>query len=313
MSIITEYRKLKPEYKSGWNWDDSDELNLKITQLIADDIDFGTHTQTESHKKSFYNQIARKIGEEVIFCEIMSEIMIEDKLFESIEEYFEQVGNNIIQTKVNKMQLKCPYCDEYIYVDYHTNDENNTNTRYLCIGENKKGEKSKDNCFEFKKYSIEIKTKSDKFVIMNDIRQYIKTPDRFNESDINSLGGTIKAAHLYAEDGVMTFFVGNSGVIISQDVNEENTFYLYESGYFDEDDTAPNLIEKGYVSCGLWWVMGADQTDLDMEELLKDEYDKPTIIDVVPNSTYILEYDMTEERLQKDHNYVAKGFKFYKK
>jgi hypothetical protein len=58
---------------------------------------------------------------------------------------------------------------------------------------------------------------------------------------------------------------------------------------------------------------GADQSDLDMEELMKNEYDKPTIIDVIPNSTYILEYDMTEERLQKDQDYESKCFKFYKK
>jgi hypothetical protein len=50
-----------------------------------------------------------------------------------------------------------------------------------------------------------------------------------------------------------------------------------------------------------------------MEELMKNEYDKPTIIDVIPNSTYILEYDMTEERLQKDQDYESKCFKFYKK
>ena len=66
MSLVAEYRKLKPQPKSGWEWNDSEDLNLKITKLITDDIDFGTHTSTEKQKKSFYSQIARKIGELVI-------------------------------------------------------------------------------------------------------------------------------------------------------------------------------------------------------------------------------------------------------
>ena len=315
MSLVAEYRKLKPQLKSGWEWNDSEELNLKITKLITDDIDFGTHTSTEKQKKSFYSQIARKIGDLVIDIEYMAEFMIEDKIYESFDEFYKDTGEKILEHRIYTMVLKCPYCDEYIHIGrrVHAGKDFDSTIRYLCIGEDKKGVKAKDNCFQFKKYLIEIKTKSDKFVIMNDIREYIKTPNRYKESDINSLGGTIKASQLYAEDGVMTFFVGNSGVSISQDVNKENTFYLYENGFFDEDDNNPELEDKGHVSCGLWWVMGADQTDLDMEQLLKNEYDKPTIIDVVPNSTYILEYDMTEERLQKDQDYEAKCFKFYKK
>ena len=317
MSLVAKYRKLKPQPKSGWEWNDDKELNLKITKLITDDIDFGTHTSTEKQKNSFYSQIARKIGELVIDIEYMAEFMIEDKIYESFEEFYKDSGEKILEQRIYTMVLKCPYCDEYIHIGrrVHVGKDFDSTIRYLCVGENKKGEKAKDNCFQFKKYLIEVKTKSDKFVIMNDIREYIKTPDRYKESDINSLGGTIKASQLYAEDGVMTFFVGNSGVTISQDVDKENTFYLYENGFFDEDedDNFPELEDKGHVSCGLWWVMGADQSDLDMEELMKNEYDKPTIIDVIPNSTYILEYDMTEERLQKDQDYESKCFKFYKK
>lgn len=317
MSIVSEYRKLKPELESGWNWDDSDELNLKVTKLITDEIDFGTHTTTEKQKKSFHRKIAQKIGEEVIFNEILAGVMVEDGTFQSAEEYFTELGNEILEKKLYKMKLRCPYCDEYFEISRKVvvGKDFYSSPRYLCLGKNKDGEEPKDNCFQFKKYSIEIQTKTDKFVIMNDIREYIKTPNRFSECDINSLGGTIKASQLYAEDGIMTFFVGNSGVTISQDANEENTFYLYENGFFDEDsnENIPNLINKGSVSCGLWWVMGADQSDLNMAEVMKDEYDKPTIIDVIPNSTYILEYDMTEERLEKDQNYVSKGFKFYKK
>lgn len=40
MSLVTEYRKLKPRPKSEWKWNEGDELNLKVVKLIAVDIDF---------------------------------------------------------------------------------------------------------------------------------------------------------------------------------------------------------------------------------------------------------------------------------
>ena len=307
MNIIEEYRKIKPEPESAWRWDDTDEMNLSIVKLITDDIDFGTHTGTEKQKKSFYSKIAQKIGDAVLTFEMISEMKLEDGVIESIEKYQEDESYKLILDSVLKHRIQCPYCDEYITISRAVAP---CGTRLLCISK----ESEDANCFQFKKHKIEIKTKSDKFVFMNDIRQFIKTPDRFKEKSINTLGGTLHAVQSYAKDGVFSVFVGNSGVLIDQDKNTKD-IYVYEHDFFDdvEENELPDLENKGRVCCDLWWVMGADALDVDLESALKNEYDKPVIVDVEPNTTYILEYDMTEERLEKDQNYESKGFKFYKK
>lgn len=316
MNIIEEYRKIKPEPESAWRWNDTDEMNLSIVKLITDDIDFGTHTETEKQKKSFYSKLAQKIGDTVLTLEMIAEMKLEDGVIESIEKYYEDESYKLIQDSVLKHRIQCPYCDEYItisrkiFAGKHYDDT----IRYLSIGKDSDGVLSNDNCFQFKKHKIEIKTKSDKFVFMNDIRQFIKTPDRFKEKSINTLGGTLHAVQSYAKDGVFSVFVGNSGVLIDQDKNTKD-IYVYEHDFFDdvEENELPDLENKGRVCCDLWWVMGADALDVDLEAALENEYDKPVIVDVEPNTTYILEYDMTEERLEKDQEYEPKCFKLYKK
>ena len=46
MSLVAhKYVNLKSRtLKSGWEWNDSEDLNLKITKLITDDIDFEQYT-----------------------------------------------------------------------------------------------------------------------------------------------------------------------------------------------------------------------------------------------------------------------------
>lgn len=307
MNIIDRYRQIKPT--GSWNWDDSDELNKKVFGIAAERIDLKGHTSTELKMQSIISQMAQKIGEAVIRAEIVGELIVEDGIEPTFEEYMKNIGTNLVWESITNAHIKCPYCDTVIHLSGGRSIElkDNDASRIFELGYDKNGVKSSEHCFEFKKYQFEIETKSDKFVLCNDIRQFIKTPDRFKQQSINSLGGTLKAIESFASDNVVAMYLGNSGLNISQDTSVDNTFHFTE--HHSEDS---NLDYKGHISCGLWWVMGADMNDVDFEKLSQEEHNNSIVIDVVPNSTYILEYDMSEETFDDD-KFVPKEFKFYKK
>lgn len=304
MSIIEEYRKIKPN-GTFYTYNEDISITNKTVSLIADGIDLGTHSASSLHKEAIYRQLARRIGEIVDYAETSGECMVEDGVYESYDNFLQEIGDKLILIKLKNLRIQCPYCSENLPLEL---DEN----RILRVSKNIDKE-VKDNCFEFKKYSYEIQTKSDKFVFMNDIRRYIKTPDRLKENNINSHGGTMSAIEAYAKDNIFCAYVGNSGVVISQEIDNENSFHIFENGFFNNDvETRQKLTDIGSVCCDLWWVMGADIKDLDMDEIQENQYDPPNIVYVEPNSTYIFEIDMTVEAMEND-GYNPKRFKFYKK
>lgn len=304
MSIIKDYRSFKT---SEYTWNESQEVIEKINSLIADGVCLGNHTGSKQHIRAINRQIADKLDNIICMTEIAGQLMVEDGVLESYDEFLEDMGDKLINLHIKKLSIKCPYCSQNIALQIDADNiiREIDEDRELELYTQKV---SSPECFEFKKYYFEITTKSDKFVFVNDLRQFIKTPDHYRDSEINTLGGTLDAVQKYSQDNVVTFFVGNSGVAIYK--GENDTYFLTENGYFDEDDDLPIVEEIGYVSCDLWWVMGADQEDIDMTKLAEDEYQQINIIDVVPNSVYVLEYDMTEDALEEDK---GKGFKFYKK
>lgn len=143
-------------------------------------------------------------------------------------------------------------------------------------------------CFDYGRKTFRIKTKSNEFVILNDLRHYSKLPEFFNEQDINFPSGEYHTAKRYAEHNALAGFVGNTSV----EVYKLNDDYYLTSKFNEENmelhpdkfdiDSSKNL---GSVCCDLWWIMGADKTELDFEKIVSDRCDY-VILDVLPDTEY---------------------------
>lgn len=298
MDIVKLYREIKPT--GFYNWGDPYEMNKKVTGILFDEIDLGSHGNSETHLRIIHSVYARRIGEIVNILDIGNGCIAED-----VPENFdmEKYLNELVDSEM-RMRYKCPQCGEYLKVQ--------VKDRKLSLVE----EETKK-CFEYGVYHIEFQTKTDKFAFCNDIRHLVETRAEFG--DINNWKGTIDSVKNYAKDGIVAVYFGNSGGTISQDTKTKD-FHIYENGY-NHGVSESDLVKKGYVSCGLWWIMGADLSVIDQSKVSK--YDPLTIVDVEPNTTYVLEYDMSEPvhnenddvDVDDDDDYYehAKGYRIYKK
>lgn len=188
--------------------------------------------------------------------------------------------------------VKCPDCGKSVLFKI---DEKNNVYINNCF-ENKsfnnngnieyKLEKVDKNCFNYNHiYKYQIKTKSNKFIVANDLRKYLKTKDCLSNSSINSTSGINDVVKNYSKDNVICVFVGNNFVsfdgnkdlykIIEPDINEE-----------DDEEYTDNYLTN-FISCDLWWIMSADINDVDMEKL-KENNVSHVIIDVEEDSLYNL-------------------------
>ena len=62
----------------------------------------------------------------------MAEFMIEDKIYESFEEFYKDSGEKILEQRIYTMVLKCPYCDEYIHIRQFSSDKNRMKKTMPC-------------------------------------------------------------------------------------------------------------------------------------------------------------------------------------
>jgi hypothetical protein len=206
--------------------------------------------------------------------------------------------------------IRCPICNKRLYVKV-----NNDGVLVLC-------DENEGKCFERKTYTFTIKTVSDKFIIANDLRDYIE-PDGFDGASLNQIKGMYDATRQWAENDVFCVFVGNTTCpvykhpdghytafssnfddLIFDPTSETKEEFLewvedcYGMEYYNrvcktvDLDTPYELLET--ISCSLWWLMGADVATVDMDTFLNEQHPRDyVILDVVPNSVYEFSVDFT--------------------
>lgn len=208
---------------------------------------------------------------------------------------------NIIKLSLSQFNLhdifscnvKCPDCGKSVL--FKINEKNNV---YIddCFENksfNKNGKieytlgKVDKNCFNYNHtYTYSIKTKSNKFVVANDLRKYLKTKDCLSKSSINSTSGINDVVKNYSKDNVICVFVGNN--FVSFDGNKD-LYKVIEPNINEEDDDeeyTDNYLTN-FISCDLWWIMSVDINNINMEKL-KENNVSYVIIDVEENSLYNL-------------------------
>lgn len=302
--LVGRYTQIKPD--CAWSWSDDDETNLKVMQLIAKDVDLGAHTKSKIHKLSVIRKIAKVIGS---VCENVNDQcdMVAEDPYETDElrqAAYAKVNKRIDQRITHGFNITCGFCDQVL--NLYLSDDGVLRPDPETI------EHMKDECFEFKNYQFEIKTKSNQYVIANSLIDKFKTNirDHLRDCDINALQGSVEAVRRYAKDGVICPYVGNTSIAVSK--TESGDYYFHENYRYDPEtdeftDIELHQVEQlGAICCDLWWIMGADVTDVDMDKVIESGYDY-ILIDVEPNTTYILDYDMSEGEID------GKCFKFSKK
>lgn len=221
-----------------------------------------------------------------------SDLFLEESILSRLNMYMciSSFGNDKLQDVVS-ISVTCPDCDKSVvfkidkdknvYID-HCHKGYVKNDKYIV-------NKVDDICFDYdRSYTYTIKTKSNKFILANDLRKYLKSENWLKCFSVNSASGINNVVKKYSEDNVICVFVGNN--LISFEGNKE-LYKVIDSYDFDEDEE-DDL--SNFICCDLWWVMSADIQDVDMEKLIEDKVSYLTI-DVEENSTYHLIVNYTND------------------
>lgn len=292
-------------------WSEEEVKNL--TELFIVNINYGQHTEnTELHKMLAYDNLA----EQILYKKQNIESIL---LFPSTKEEYKdkpplEVNNMFMSLLFRNYIYKCRMCGEEFYIEYKKGG-------YLqCyqfehdvpegVGKFYQPRKPpNERCYKNDIVKLRIKMKSNKFIIANDLRHMFKDQSVDFEDkkyDICSPLGRVKCTEDFADQGIMCISTGNttesifknkSGYVFTNMYRPDIEQYYYSEEVKEKYRKVNNIIQnekyklKEEISCGLRWVMGASDCDLNKEAC--EMFDTLYTIRVKKGDTYILEYDST--------------------
>ena len=154
---------------------------------------------------------------------------------------------------------------------------------------------------KLKKYTI--KTTSNKFIFLNNVRKIMKDSqiDHLSVQSINSDRGQEAACSGFAGDNIACAYVGNTSTYIFENKGKTELKTWWSKKW----DNAER------ICCDLWWITGIDVSQADpykLEEFKKSGYDYVEV-DVEPNTEYYFEVNYMDSKFERD----CLTHKFYKK
>lgn len=253
----------------------SDESLIEFVEMFITKIDYGEHSNNSyNHKIQAYEGIAQNILNNVSSFTALDILKCENDL---------ELNRKILNYTFNLYNYNCPYCGEFFRTEVLP-DRTLTHIKEVKEGRFSKLYPPRKECYKEGVTKVNIKMKSSKFVIANDLRSAFKDSSIDFDDSINTLYGRINSTKSFAEKDVMCFNVGNTSIEFFKNKNKEAVFtdlymtdiddYLFSEEKTERIKFVNAFIDKGKykahkdkISTGLWWIMGASSCDLNMKDI----------------------------------------------
>lgn len=273
----------------------SDESLIEFVEMFLSKIDYGEHSNNSyDHKIMAYEDIAQNILNNVSSITEFDMMKCENEL---------ELNRRILNYTFNSYRYNCRYCGEYFKTEVLP-DRTLTNIKEVKEGRFANSYPPRKECYKEGVTKVNIRMKSSKFVIANDLRSAFKDSSIAFDDNINTIYGRINSTKVFAEKDIMCFNVGNTTIEFLKNKNKETVFTdLYitdiDDYWFSDEKTerikfVNEFIESGKykahknsISTGLWWIMGASSCDLNMNDINCDYIEYR----VKKGSVYTLEFE----------------------
>lgn len=279
------------------------ELSKQLVDCFVTAFDFGSHSNnSETHKQEIYYILAEYIVRQAFE---MKEFF-EDFRFE-VAEY----NQKFLMKCFRRYFHSCKFCGAEVLTQYK-NGVLTAITEPLTISAMYTYHPPKDTaCYNYDQVEVSVVAQSDTLIIANDLRPYLKDQSigfDDNEYNICTPYGRIRATKAFAEKNILCLSAGNTTMSIFQNKDQVMITNGYRSDIEEYDYTEDikdlsreinahihthKMCLKEEISCSLWWVMGASESDIDMEKL-KDAGVDFYALSVKKGKTYTVSYDSTK-------------------